>query len=110
MDLRNPRNGYHGGYLDRSDAFLYANFALLAAFVEGEYPGYVDWGHDAEIAALRDEFLALHLWWTKGRRDEHDEWLRGPDDGQAQVRLEALEAKDTAMLHRLIDVRGALWT
>ena len=101
VDIRNPRNGYTWGWIDRSDAMLFAAFAVLVDFVEKEYPGYVDWEYTDEMRAQRDEILALHRWWTKDRADERD-----ADDGST----DAMDDKDDAMLLRLMAVRGILWT
>ena len=122
IDMRYPKNGYKWGWIDRSEAVMFAAFATLVDFVENEYPGLVDWSyHQAE----HDEFMALYRWWTKERAEEHaayerfsDEVLHGwpdrqpkPDDRARMNEMsEALEAKDQEMLHRLVEVRRILWT
>lgn len=108
LDMRNARNGYAWGYKDRSELIMFAAFAILVEFVEKEYPGVVDWEQDDEIRAARDEFMALYTWWTKGRREENDALYRETED--VQQKADALDEKDNVMLHRLIKVRGALWT
>lgn len=125
IDLRFPRNGYKWGWIDRNRAVMFAAFAVLVAFVEKEYPGHVDWDHDDDIKARRDEFMTLYTWWTKERREAHDvhdalmaaaygvEADRRPTDVEfAKLRAseEALDAKDQEMLHRLVNVRESLWT
>src|SRR5262245_12097023 len=72
LDMRNARNGYAWGWRDRSDLFMFANFALLVDFVEKEYPGHVDWDYDEEHRAARAEFMELYTWWTVVRKTEHD--------------------------------------
>ena len=126
LDMRNARNGYRWGWYDRSDLFIFANFALLVAFVEKEYPGHVDWDYeDNGTRAARDEFMALYKWWTIERKIERDACdailatiYNGPlgapvppeEAAKAQAAEEAIEARDDEMLRRLLAVRGALWT
>jgi hypothetical protein len=109
IDIRSPGNGYAWGWIDRSDAFLYANFAILVDFVEKEYPGLVKWDYDLDIESKRDEFIALYIWWTKERRREHDHVSSLPDVERLPA-VEALDRKDDEMLGRLIKVRHYLWT
>jgi hypothetical protein len=118
VDMRSPRNGYKWGWIDRSEGVMYAAFAVLVDFVENEYPGMVDWDWSEESRTSRDEFMALYRWWTKERKEEHDahdaECSRVFATKEDRKRIydagEALEAKDTEMLIRLIKVRNVLWT
>ena len=82
LDLRSPRNGYRYGWRDRSDALLYASFAVLRDFVENEYPGAIDWNSGEDIRRARDEFLALHRWWTEERPRDHAELSQGETPGK----------------------------
>ena len=126
VDARCARNGYAWGWIDRSDLFLYANFAILTDFVEKEYPGFVDWDYNEASKANKTEFLALYNWWKTGRKEEHDEVNRLPEPSSGYVlqpgvnkirihvnladALDALDKKDNEMLRRLIAIRGVLWT
>jgi hypothetical protein len=103
IDIRNARNGYAWGWIDRSDAFLFANFAILVAFVEKEFPGCVDWDYDDDIKALAAEIKALYEWWTVGRKNEHD----AANDADAPVDT---EARDDEMLLRLMKAKRVMWT
>jgi hypothetical protein len=92
LDIRNKRNGYAWGWLDRSEAILFANMALLVQFVEKEsgLNCHVDWrsaeeaktdnrdvdswekeNGDAHANAAK-EMREIYAWWTKGRKEEHD--------------------------------------
>ena len=94
VDIRYKRNGYAWGWLDRSEAILFANMALLVQFIEKEsgLDGYVDWSsaeeaqkacperemdqwekdnHDQHYRAAK-EMREIYAWWTKGRKEEHD--------------------------------------
>jgi hypothetical protein len=124
IDMRCPRNGYAWGWLDRSEAVMFAAFAVLRDFVEHEYPGCVNWDWSDESRAARDEILALYKWWTEGRKQEHDAVdARAPGSGPHGTNPEphtamasfhaavaALDEKDNEMLRRLIAVRGTMWT
>lgn len=120
IDMRNTRNGYKWGWIDRNRAVMFAAFAVLVDFVEKEYPGCVDWEYDEDHRKNRNEFMTLYTWWTKERKEEHDaidkllpDDIKGatPADYRAYGDADdALDAKDTAMLHRLIEVREILWT
>lgn len=101
VDIRSPRNGYAWGWIDRSEVMLFAAFAVLADFMENEYPGCVDWNHSPEMREQHLELLALNRWWTVDRAPARD-----ADDGTT----DAMDDKDQAMLLRLMAVRGILWT
>ncbi len=123
--MRCPRNGYEWGWLDRDRAILFASFAVLVDFVEKEYPGHVDWETDDEHKKAHEEFIDLYLWWTAGRKVEHDDHdnlsnelygnrpfreVAKADRDRFHKMSEVLDKKDQEMLHRLIEVRGVLWT
>ncbi len=125
IDMRYPRNGYEWGWLDRDRAILFASFAVLVDFVEKEYPGYVNWESDDEHKKAREEFIELYNWWTAGRKVEHDAHdkrlnehygnrpfreVAKADRDRLHEMSDALDKKDQEMLHRLIEVRGVLWT
>jgi hypothetical protein len=85
IDLRNPGPGidYKYGWVDRSEAVLYACFVCLRQYIENEEP--VDPALFAtpeefeEDPGLRhqkemfDEAQALYQWWMKGRIEEEAE-------------------------------------
>ncbi len=100
LDLRNAF--YRWGWQDVSEKILYANFNLLVEFIEGEDPfTVVDWSWDDRHAEAGAEILALYRWWKEGRAAEH----AAEDADQDE-----LDERDQLMLHRLIEVRGYLWT
>jgi hypothetical protein len=92
LDIRNKKNGYSWGWLDRSEGILFANMAILVDFVEKEkaFESHVDWlsaqeagesgGDDDPCgdscrnshAAAKKEMLEIYNWWKDGRKAEHD--------------------------------------
>jgi hypothetical protein len=101
LNLKNKKNGYSWGWLDRSEGILFANMAILVDFVEKEmaFEGHVDWRSAAEVkesgetendpwgdanrdahALAKKEMIEIYDWWTKGRKEEHDAWDRAYDD------------------------------
>ena len=91
---------------DRDYLLLYAAFQLLEDFVKKEQPW--EWAGDVYAVYIVDcdEEMArdreatwktvheLYDWWKKRKNDDsHDDY-----------------DEDSAMLHKLIDVRGCLWT
>ena len=102
-------------WCDRDHLLLYAAFTILEEFVEEEeghfnepdvFALYADYsGDDPDEKAANDEYARkmeadwktiheLYAWW-KGRKNDNDH-----DDYE----------QDNAMLHRLVDIRGHLWT
>jgi hypothetical protein len=94
LDLRNRRNGYAWGWIDRREGVLFAIMAILTDFIEKEkaFDCHVEWRSDAEMAAagekiddggktIRDdhaaakkEMLEIYRWWTHDRKVEHDRY------------------------------------
>lgn len=76
LDIRNKRNGYAWGWIDRSEGILFANMAVLSEFVERErgLDGIVDWDSDESHAAAKKELLEIYRWWTHDRKIEHDRY------------------------------------
>ena len=113
IDIRCPQNGYSGGFVDRSDAVLYAAFAVLRDFMELEYPGCIDWNH-GDLADAHHEMRMLHEWWMHGRQVAWQRWDteygKTPTTDAAVYTLAELEETDNVMLQRLIRIRGVLWT
>ena len=92
LDIRDKRNGYAWGWMDRSEGILFANMAILVAFIEEEkaFDCHVDWRSTAEMtadgeegsadgaanrdahAAAKKEMLEIYGWWTQDRKIEHD--------------------------------------
>lgn len=140
IDIRRPGPGipYYYGWIDRSEALLYAAFVCLRDFVEKEEPRdpAASWPLE-EIAAdvqlqyqkdSHDEIMALYHWWMKGRLEEEAEEdrlysqlaaVRGRqgDDPEFRTAADAWNAyrkfradREDEMLIRLCKVRGRLWT
>ena len=93
-------------WCDRDYLLLYAAFQLLEDFIEKEepwefagdvYATYVtDCSEDysRERAAEWQKVRDLYAWWKDRKyNDDHDDY-----------------EEDSKMLHKLIDVRGNLWT
>ena len=93
IDIRNRRNGYAWGWMDRSEGILFANMAILVAFIEKEkaFDCHVDWRSAAEMAAAgeksdggdanrdahaaaKKEMLEIYQWWTQDRKIAHDRY------------------------------------
>lgn len=140
IDIRRPGPGidYSYGWIDRSEALLYAAFVCLRDFVENEHPEdpAASWTLE-EIEAddllkgqkeRYDEVMALYNWWMKGRLDEDaeedrlhaafrevrdrprtDEAFQETSEAWTKYRLWRQEREDE-MLLRLVKVRGSLWT
>lgn len=117
VDMRGEDN-YRGGWLDRDAAILLACFKLLRQYVELEDPRVgldpnryfvASTEEEREVIAGQNakdlEIRALYVWWTDERPREQAE-----DDGSSYERTEALYARDQEMLHRLVVIRGRLWT
>ena len=139
IDLRCPENDYEGGWIDADAKMFYACFKILREFVEEELPhAYTDWEHEEETRRVRKEIQDLYDWWTAGRKAAHDaldrlceaipghplEFVPVPgktfftlstekSDPRWQAVLDEtlrLEEEDSAMLERLLRLRGYLWT
>lgn len=122
--------GLNRKYCDPVELILQANFQILVDFVEKEKPEeVVNWDSDPEHAKARDTFKGLYYWWTKGRpaaKKLHSDLLHNafkrtkktfPLIVSCKASLEkadtlerVLDAMDQKQLHRLIDIRGFLWT
>jgi len=92
------------GWRDRDEILLHACFQCLVDCVEEEklLEGHLDWDYSAEQRAVHTELTELYGWW-KAR-------TASPDNDETAVNpLHAHEA-DTAMLLRLVKLRGRLWT
>ena len=55
LDIRDKRNGYAWGWMDRSEGILFANMAILVSFIEDEkaFDCHVDWRSAAEMEGKR---------------------------------------------------------
>lgn len=103
LDLRNPF--YKWGWVDCDSQILYACFNILKSYVEEEDPfETIDWEWNEEKQEQAAEIKALYLWWTVERKQEHDQHCHGMGN------IDDLDEKDDLMLHRLINIRGCLWT
>ena len=91
LDIRDKRNGYAWGWMDRSEGILVANMAILVGFIEEEraFDCHVDWRSAAEMgmssddggsanrdahAAAKKEMLEIYQWWTHDRKIAHDRY------------------------------------
>lgn len=92
LDLRNKHYKY--GYIDPVQQILYANFAILAKFVESGEMAITEW--DPEI---EKEIMDLYTWWTETYNEERWQLVGGDEI-----------APENEMLIRLIKIRGYLWT
>lgn len=134
----NPE-GYRWGWIDRCDSLMLANFLVLRDFVEREKPrslaDYIakletNGDPNGELSGLRSqqgeyqECMRLYRWWIKDRFDEYREFDRRATEAHERYEKSDSEADRTAwliwdsakenrhheMLHRLIALRGYLWT
>lgn len=119
-----PRHQYHlvrtglpPGYYDQDERILHACMTLLV--------DYVRTCEGTGVHTVHDEEQALFRWWTVERPANHkrlDEWVmrlfgdRDKTDNSMGTFKEyntfedKLRADDQSALHRLIDIRGRLWT
>ena len=94
LDIRNRRNGYAWGWIDRREGVLFAIMAILTDFIEKEkaFDCHVEWRSAAEMAAAgektddsgnanrdahaaaKKEMLEIYRWWTHDRKIEHDRY------------------------------------
>jgi hypothetical protein len=138
IDCRDPHNGYNGGWFDRSDIILYANFRILVEFMEKEaFDCYVNWEHEDMIDRWK-ELNELYNWWKKGRMEEQNACSTLFDEAGCSFDFkpipnseyfelnsitkdqskydewkkehERLANKEDEMLLRLIKVRHYMWT
>ena len=80
LDIRNRRNGYEWGWMDRREGILFANMAMLAAFIEKERAfEVINWDSDDGHREAARELREIYEWWTQGRKIEHDEHERLAD-------------------------------
>jgi hypothetical protein len=128
IDIRNPYNGYKWGWIDRSEAILFANFAILCDFIEKEHPfEIIDFEHDDYWRNLKKELVDLYHWWKIGRKAEQDQCDSLYTEIEQDNRIlnkrvqelrhqwlfeeeERIEAVDDINLIRLIKIRGCMWT
>ena len=77
LDIRNRRNGYSWGWMDRSEGILFANMAMLVDFIEKERAfEVINWDSDDDHCETARELREIYEWWTHGRRIEQDEHER----------------------------------
>lgn len=88
----------NANWRDKDSLLLHACFQILKDFVENEdaFNSHIDWAHDERHRAAKIEILALNDWWLS-----HSE-KSVPEEKSYEL--------ENQMLHRLIDVRWALWT
>lgn len=137
-ELENP-DGYRWGWTDRCYSLMLANFLVLRDFVEQEKPwslsDYIakleaNGDPNGELPSLRkqqadyEECMLLYRWWVKDRFDEYREFEQrevetferfkktgDESDREAWFAADlAKEKRNNEMLHRLIALRGYLWT
>jgi hypothetical protein len=137
LNLKNSRNGYAWGYLDKSEGILFANMAILVDFVEKEkaFDCHVDWRSAAECnangenendpssdanrdahAAAKKEILEIYNWWVKGRKEEHDALDKMSDDAYQHTSFKLEPSKDHPKMFDMVtanrpssDVVEDLW-
>lgn len=129
--IRDAAKTYETGYLDASERYLYASFAVLVDFVENEmYNGYTAWEDESMIESAK-EIEALYKWWTVDRVNEENEYsdvlhtlyhregmslsdviktLPIYKTPEQEARLQELDMKPQLMLERLTKIRKHLWT
>jgi hypothetical protein len=125
LDLRQSGDvlSYRYGWVDAPQQMEYALFNILAKFVEEEMPCFFFGGDHKEYMAiyqywkwdrivLEKAHAEALMKWSNARKD-----ARGDSTEEVQLLWKKLEETDEAakqkleeMLHRLIDVRGCLWT
>lgn len=118
LNLCNKANNHEPGYCDVREKILYANFALLAYFLENDNEAkIVDWEGSPEHALVYGEMWVLHRWFNEERPAAWDV-LNGYGKGIYESWTgnqwfdyeNALEDKDDEMLGRLLKIRRWLWS
>lgn len=121
------------GWAERDELILHAAFQVLVDFMVKEKPGKaVDWeGTSPDAGKAWGEMKALYRWWTKKRptrkdpldddrikcpclsetdldKKEYAAWHRACEKHDKLEKQWSEE--DQASLHRLIEIRGYMWT
>lgn len=88
------------GWGDKDEIMLHACFQLLKDCIEKEnlLTSHTDWNADEKHRQAKEEIEQLYKWWLDRIKTETDP----QHNNQHQT--------DNLMLHRLIDIRWALWT
>jgi len=88
-------------WCDKDYVMLHACFQLLKDCIENEnlFTGEIDWVASKRHKEAKVELNLLYEWWI--------ERLKTVDDGMS---MESQYAEDNIMLHRLIEIRWAMWT
>ena len=104
MSIRLTITTLTSGWNDRDSILLHACFQLLVDCVEKEHllSNQIDWNYDPQTAQHKQELEALYAWWKARTGKAADEQF----DPQAPAQYD----EDTAMLARLVQIRGRLWT
>jgi hypothetical protein len=89
------------GWRDKDSVLLHACFQLLKDCVEKEnlFTDHTDWNADEKHRKVKVELEVLYSWWLNRLKIEDH---CGLEDQQYE--------EDNSMLHKLIEVRWALWT
>jgi len=89
-------------WCDKDVVMLHACFQLLKDCVEKEdlLSGHIDWNADEKFRKAKAELEALYSWWHERLEAEKVDTFVFEDHYR----------EDNQMLHRLIDIRWALWT
>ena len=121
-------------FVDRTEMLLHATFQCLVDYIEQEDPGEtIDWSATPEHAAAWREIMDLYMWWTKTRPSRKDP-IDNIDDSlvppigkmfcqekgyypeykkilaESNRMEEKWDEEDQKNLHRLVEIRGHLWT
>ena len=89
-------------WCDKDVVILHACFQLLKDCVEKEdlLSGHIDWNATEKHRKAKAELEALYSWWLERLKAEKEDTFSFEDHYK----------EDDQMLHRLIDIRWALWT
>ena len=137
IDIRCKRNGYSWGWIDKSEAILFANMAILVDFIEKEkaFESHVDWRSAAEVggergtendpsgnecrgghAKAKKEILEIYNWWVKGRKEEYDALEAAHDEAYKDMTTDWKPCKDSPKFLEMVttnppskEVVEALW-
>lgn len=122
LDLRNKENNYNYGWVDADSQLLYASMAIMENFIiEQDTENRLIWlkeelAKDPNCAEFNwkdsinfcEELLAIQNWWRFNRPYEYSKSFSGPEFGLKYD--EYLRENDDAVMKRLIDMRGRMWT
>lgn len=122
LDLRNKENDYEFGWIDADQKMLFALMKIMEDFIiEQDTPKRLIWLKEelvkdpgckefnwANSINFCEELMSMQTWWREIRPYEHGKLYSGK--GYGINYQEYLSKNDDAVMKKLIDMRGSMWT